>query len=949
VAVIRIDNFAGVNLRQDPKKGAFPQVAENVDLDTNSIVATWGLDVATRVLLGTVTERKTIYNLNGNTFLSWTQDVQVAANPLADDSDRRVYYTGDGEPRVTDYSLAVAGATPYPCAAYVLGIPAMPAISTRSASTGGTGLDQDRAYVYTYVTPWGEEGPPSEPISIASKETGATVQLERIGTSPRNSGSTILQPVTFIAVPSPGFLEYNWGATGNPYKVGEGDRVNLCRGAAGAPGPANHSFVISTLGGAGFRIAANCWPAADNGATYARVLPMNSFPINQVVAVGGETTLKVFCADMAGLRVGEQVDIAGSAASVNGRHTLLGVAAAQDSKGATYFEIAWDGSIVASFAGTVTRVAKHNTGEVHILGISFAAGIATLTLESTAELEVGDRVLIIAVMGAYEINGVRPIASIVDATHVTIAIAALTAYTVGGMLIRPIPFAFDEYSVSTIGAAAGGAYPVPFTTTLTLDRDHDLVTGDLVVGYDIGGAIELNTVLAVSAVPATNQITVSMATTHTAFTAGGSIAVVERQSKKRIYRTSQGTTDAEYQLVDEIPSEQAHYTDILNDAHLSSTVLETDEWIQPPVDLHHIQAHPHGFLQGLSGNVLCQSVPRAPHAWPISYQKPMPVQSAVALGITDKTAIVVTTEKPYAFVGADPQSMSREVLPGGEPCTSATSLAVAGASGGDSSPIAGVAYRGRRGVLLAAGAGAQNLTEGLLPASFFTSSPRSVGAFWAGKYVWVDNSAATGYILDPRGGDHALTSFRVDFPVSALHVSPVDGQMWAAYTDATNIYAAPLFKITGSAVRFTWQSEYRYVPKPVSMAYLQVDFDWASMSSWMKEREAQLVANMRARRSGSFNTVAFNQSEWNAGLRRHAYAPDTTVVTPAEKYLRVTVIANPDSADDRVTVFDDFVSDDRPIRVDDGVRADVWQVQLLGNVKVSAVTLASTMNELRNV
>src|SRR5690348_9119572 len=39
-------------------------------------------------------------------WLAWDKDVDVARSPIADNVSRRFYYTGDGEPRVSDYDMA---------------------------------------------------------------------------------------------------------------------------------------------------------------------------------------------------------------------------------------------------------------------------------------------------------------------------------------------------------------------------------------------------------------------------------------------------------------------------------------------------------------------------------------------------------------------------------------------------------------------------------------------------------------------------------------------------------------------------------------------------------------------------------------------------------------------------------------------------------------------------
>ena len=48
-------------------------------------------------------------------WLAWDKDVDVARSPVAGNTSRRFYYTGDGEPRASDYDMATAGSLgPYP-------------------------------------------------------------------------------------------------------------------------------------------------------------------------------------------------------------------------------------------------------------------------------------------------------------------------------------------------------------------------------------------------------------------------------------------------------------------------------------------------------------------------------------------------------------------------------------------------------------------------------------------------------------------------------------------------------------------------------------------------------------------------------------------------------------------------------------------------------------------
>lgn len=67
-------------------------------------------------------------------WLSWLTDVDVATTTSLNDEEQRIYYTGDGVPKVTNYELAAQGGGPYPVASYDLGIPIPTAPFSASAA-----------------------------------------------------------------------------------------------------------------------------------------------------------------------------------------------------------------------------------------------------------------------------------------------------------------------------------------------------------------------------------------------------------------------------------------------------------------------------------------------------------------------------------------------------------------------------------------------------------------------------------------------------------------------------------------------------------------------------------------------------------------------------------------------------------------------------------------------
>ncbi|HJT51949.1 MAG TPA: hypothetical protein VJ734_08425, partial [Nitrosospira sp.] len=123
-------------------------------------------------------------------WLAWSKDVDVARSPIAGNSSRRFYYTGDGEPRTSDYDMATSGAGPYPSGCYVLGV--TPAVTPPVIMTsGGTGALTSRAYVYTFVTQWGEESRPSPASVVTSGRIDGTWTISNLDAAPPNSGAVI--------------------------------------------------------------------------------------------------------------------------------------------------------------------------------------------------------------------------------------------------------------------------------------------------------------------------------------------------------------------------------------------------------------------------------------------------------------------------------------------------------------------------------------------------------------------------------------------------------------------------------------------------------------------------------------------------------------------------------------------------------------------------------------
>lgn len=118
---------------------------------------------------------KTIYKF-GSTWLSWTSVVHAVPGPVAAD---RLYYTGDGLPKMRIGSAVLDLKVPYPTTAL-----------TAAASGTGTGDVITRLYCYTWVTQYGEESEPNPISNEVLWQSGKTVTLSGFTVAPAGRGIT---------------------------------------------------------------------------------------------------------------------------------------------------------------------------------------------------------------------------------------------------------------------------------------------------------------------------------------------------------------------------------------------------------------------------------------------------------------------------------------------------------------------------------------------------------------------------------------------------------------------------------------------------------------------------------------------------------------------------------------------------------------------------------------
>lgn len=186
---INIAGFSGLIPRLGPALLAQnqAQIAQNTKLQSGEIRA-WRKPLLVSSLVQNAV--KSIHRMLGaggaTQWLEWTTDVNVCNGPVADTSDYRLFYTGSGTPKKTNWALASSGVVQKPGAFYEMGVPA-PATMPALSASGGTAPTETRAYVYTYISTFGtvkEESAPSVANLVTCNAAGSTVVINGFAAPP---------------------------------------------------------------------------------------------------------------------------------------------------------------------------------------------------------------------------------------------------------------------------------------------------------------------------------------------------------------------------------------------------------------------------------------------------------------------------------------------------------------------------------------------------------------------------------------------------------------------------------------------------------------------------------------------------------------------------------------------------------------------------------------------
>ena len=201
----KLITFNGIAPILEPRllKDEVGVTAQNVNLERGNLNALYTNGNHATLNASSITSHYQ-YKFGGTTYnLEFDDDVDVVPGPIADDAFDRLYWTGQTFPRMASSTQITSGGSgAYPRSSFRLGIEAPPnlGVATPTGPDDGTQIKYSTSYVYTFVSAFGEEGPPSSASTVLTKVDGQSIALSNLSfantKSDVNYGGTKVTGVT---------------------------------------------------------------------------------------------------------------------------------------------------------------------------------------------------------------------------------------------------------------------------------------------------------------------------------------------------------------------------------------------------------------------------------------------------------------------------------------------------------------------------------------------------------------------------------------------------------------------------------------------------------------------------------------------------------------------------------------------------------------------------------
>lgn len=448
----------------------------------------------------------------------------------------------------------------------------------------------------------------------------------------------------------------------------------------------------------------------------------------------------------------------------------------------------------------------------------------------------------------------------------------------------------------------------------------------------------------------------------TGLAAPSSTVISERGiAQIRIYRTVTGSTGTLFYRVATQDVSNSSYADTRPDLELTfeAILLQSTTWRVPEL-AEGLIAMPNGFFAAWRGRDVFFSEPYRAWAWPTDYIVSVP-DPIVGCGVLGQTLVVLTESVPVLIGGPRPDSMTVERLDFVEPCVAPESVF---------SAPEGVYFASKRGLMLISPGGPINITGRLISPGEWSRSfaPRYVSTLVTANQIFGFEKGGNGFVLDKDEARAGLTFVRNDVNYNMVWMDPYTGEIHGSAGSTIRLLFNESVGASGG-----WRSKEFMFPAPVNLGavvvYLESDYDadgvcmtrtplvpvdggpWTDQSTVLNYNLLNTLPLNTSPEPGTLppttdpNAVGVSGwPQWYGLIAVDIATADltgSTLEVGAHTYLVVR-------ADGKV-VWERAVSDKVVYRLPSGLKATLWQVDIVTRVPVYSIQLAETGKDLARV
>jgi hypothetical protein len=325
---------------------------------------------------------------------------------------------------------------------------------------------------------------------------------------------------------------------------------------------------------------------------------------------------------------------------------------------------------------------------------------------------------------------------------------------------------------------------------------------------------------------------------------------------KRIYRLNVGTFGAEYQFLEEISAAATTHDDYDAAAkdldEVSSDILPTEGWIQPPDTLAGLLQYANGMLAGFVNNELYFCEPFYPYAWPLKYVMSFD-SDIVGIAAFNESIIVITTTKPYIVSGVDPEGMTQNPVPVIQGCV---------AKRGIVETPKGVIYPSLDGLVRVSSSGVSVITQSLITKEQWSAlTPANLISFWHdGQYYGFFNGTDLGFTITEDGW--------IDIDLNGANVyggwvSPADDKLYLIVDVGGTRYIRAFNDHASNKLTYTFKSKIFDLPFARSLTCAKMKATFGSITFTLygdgaqKQQQAITSSHMFRLAPGRWETMEF--------------------------------------------------------------------------------------------